>query len=157
MARNVSTNYLDAVNSNGKELPLTLLEITHPGLPTPVRVVNDTLPITVLGNEFTPLSFRPVWPDDLNQGLPKARLSIDNVGRELTQWIESTGGGQGAEVRLMQVLRSDPDTIELDITLGLDNVEMNQLEVSGELGFDDILNRPSVTLTYRPEVAPGLF
>lgn len=157
MARNVSTSYKQAVNSNGKELPLTLLEITHSALAEPVRVVNDTDAITVQGNEFTPLSFRPVWPDDLSQGLPRAGLSIDNVGRELTQWIESTGGGQGAEVRLMQVLRSDPDTIELDITLGLDKVSMNQLEVSGELGFDDILNRPAVTLNYRPEVAPGLY
>ena len=153
----VSAAYHQAVNSNGKALPLTLLEITHPDLATPVRVVNDTQAITVLGNEFTPLSFRPVWPDDLSQGLPRAGLAIDNVGRELTQWIESTAGGQGAEVRLMQVLRSDPDTIELDITLGLDNVELSQLEVTGELGFEDILNRPATTVNYRPEVAPGLF
>ena len=157
MARNVSTNYLEAVNSNGKELPLTLLEITHANLATPVRVVNDTQDITVGGNVFSKMSFRATLPDDLNQGLPRARLAIDNVGRELTQWIESTGGGQGAEVRIMQVLRSDPNTIELDITLGLDKVSMNQLEVSGELGFEDILNRPAVTLNYRPEVAPGLF
>jgi len=157
MPRNVSSSYKDAVNSNAKELPLTLLEITHSGLAIPVRVVNDTQDITVNGSVYSAMAFRATLPDDLSQGQPRARLAIDNVGRELTSWIESTGGGKDAEVRLMQVLRSDPDVLEIDITLGLDDVSMTQIEVSGVLSFDDILNRPAVTVNYRPEIAPGLF
>ena len=157
MPNTVSTNYKDAVNSNAKALPLTLLEITHSALTTPIRVVNDTQDITVNGNVYSAMAFRATLPDDLSQGQPRAGLAIDNIGRELTDWIESTGGGKDAQVRLMQVLRSDPNTLEIDITLWLDNVGMNQTEVNGELSFDDILNRPAVTVNYRPEIAPGLF
>jgi len=157
MPRNVSNNYLDAVISNAKELPLTLLEITHAGLTVPVRVVNDTQDITVNGDVFSKMAFRATLPDDLSKGQPRARIVIDNIGHELTDWIESTGGGKDAQVRLMQVLRSDPNVLEIDITLGLDDVNMTQIEVSGELSFDDILNRPAVTVNYRPEIAGGLF
>jgi hypothetical protein len=82
---------------------------------------------------------------------------VDNVGRVLTDWIDSSKGGRGATARFIQVLPSDPDTIEWDLTMNLDNIEMDALRVRGELTFDDLLNLPAVAVTYRPEVAPGLY
>ena len=158
MPRNYSANLKETINSTGAaESPLILLEIAHADLATPIRVVNDNQDLVSNGNIFIALAFRVTLPDDLEQGLPRAVIAVDNVGRDLTAWIEASGGGQGATVRLMQVLRSAPDVIELDITLDLTNVKMNMLEVSGQLGYDDILNRPAVPLTYRPDVAPGIF
>ena len=54
-------------------------------------------------------------------------------------------------------MRSDPATVEWEITMDLNNLSMTMLEVTGELSFDDLLNKPGVTLVYRPNVAPGLF
>ena len=153
-----STTARKKINSTAAdELPLQLLEIEHPDLVAPVRVVNDTLPITHAGNEFTALGFQLTPPDDLSQGTPRASLVVDNVGRDLTEWLELSGGGKDATVRIILVMRSDPNTIEWDITLGLDNVNISMLEVSGELGFDDMLNLPASNVLYTPEIAPGLF
>ncbi len=153
-----SDQYKRAINATGgSEIPLLLLEINHDGLAVPIRVVADNQDLTHNAHVFTAMDFRATLPDDLESGSPRAQLSIDNVGRELTQWLEETAGGKGATVRMIQVLRSDPDTIEGDVTLDLTNLQVNALEVSGSLGFQDILNQPSIPLTYRPDVAPGLF
>lgn len=154
--------YSDAFKANinavaETEAPLVLLEITHPGLAEPVRVVNDNQDIVSRGFRFVALAFQIVLPDDLEEGLPKATLAVDNVGRELTQWIEESRGGAGATVRIMQVLRSQPDVIEWDVTLDLSNVRMDAATVQGTLSYEDLLNRPAVTLFYRPETAPGVF
>jgi hypothetical protein len=158
MPRNYSRSFQETINRTGApEVPRVLLEISHPGLATPVRVVNDVLDLVSNGNTYTALAFRVTLPDDLDQGQPRATIAIDNVGRDLTAWIESSAGAKGATVRFMQVMRSAPDVIEWEVTLDLNNVRMNMLEISGQLGFDDILNLPAIPLTYRPDVAPGLF
>jgi len=158
MAKGYSSTLKEQLNStSATETPLLLLEIDHPDLAAPVRVVNDNQDLVHLGNTFTAMAFRATLPDDREEGMPRARLAIDNVGKELVAWLEASGGGQGATVRMMQVLRSAPDTIEWEVTMDLSNLSMTALEVSGVLSFDDLLNRPGVTLTYRPETAPGLF
>jgi len=158
MPRSYSATARSGMNAvSSRERPLILLEIDHPDLAAPVRVVRDTQDITVNGNVFVAMGFDITLPDDLGEGLPRARLSIDNVGRELTTWLEASRGGQGATCRIMQVMRSTPTVIEFDMTMDLSNVVMTPDRVTGTLGFDDTLNRPGVTLTYRPDTAPGLF
>lgn len=158
MPRNYSSAFQASVNATGAaEKPLILLEIDHADLATPVRVVNDTQDIIHNSDTFTALAFRVTLPDDLQQGLPRAQIALDNIGRELTQWLEASGGGQGATVRFIQVLRSDPDTVEWEITMDLTNVGMDMMQVTGVLGFSDLVNQPGVPLTYRPDTAPGLF
>jgi len=142
---------------NADNLPIILLEIDHEDLVDPIRVVNDRQDIVFETNTYTALSFRIALPTDLQQGLPRATLAIDNVGKELVQWLETSSGGAGTTVRIIQVIRSDPSTAELDMTMILSNIAVTAAVVSGELGFDDILNIPGVTLAYTPDVAPGLF
>ena len=146
---------INAVSSD--EFPLLLLEITHPDLTSPVRVVNDNLDITFESNVYTAMAFRASLPDDVPNKLPRASLAIDNVGKELVQWLETSAGGQGADCRMIQIMRSDPATVEWEITMDLSNLSMTMLEVTGQLSFDDLLNKPAVTVIYRPSVAPGLF
>jgi hypothetical protein len=142
---------------NATNLQLTLLEIDHPDLTTPVRVVNDRADIVFETNTYTALGFRIALPSDLQKGLPRASLSVDNVGKELVTWLEDSNGGKGTTVRILQVLRTDTSTAEVDITMTLFNIEVTSAAVTGQLGFEDILNIPAVTLIYSPEVAPGLY
>ena len=156
--RNVSALYKRTINAtSAAEVPLLLLEISHSGLTSPIRVVNDTQDLTSNGDLFIALAFRYKLPDDTEGQAPKVMLAIDNVGKEMVSWIETSAGGQGATCRIMQVLRSSPDVIEWEMTCDLHNVAINAVEVTGELGFDDLLSRPAVRLQYRPDVAPGLF
>src|SRR5690606_14932886 len=103
--------YSDAARRNllatsADEPYLTLLEIRHPDLAEPVRLVNDVENITIndpdLGSlVYIACPFRLVKPDDVDQQLPRATLEVDNIGRELTQWLEASNGGKGARCRLM--------------------------------------------------------
>lgn len=158
MARQYSAAYKSTLAAvNAPEAPLVLLEIDHPDLTDPVRVVNDTQDLTSNGNLFVACPFRCTLPDDFENQLPRATLSVDNIGRDLVYWIETSAGGEGSTVRFMQVMRSRPNLVEWEITMSLTNVVVNMLEVSGQLGFENLFNRPAVHLAYRPENSPGLF
>lgn len=137
--------------------PLLLLEITHAGLPDPVRVVGDTQDITSGGHLYVAMGFRLRLPDDVQGQQPRAELAVDNIGRELMQWIESSAGGRNARVRMMQVLRSTPDNVEWEISMQLSNIRATAAEVSGELGFPRLLDVPAVQVRADPQTMPGIF
>jgi len=143
--------------TSSPERLLLLAEISHPDLATPLRVINDTRDLVHNGNTYTATSFSVKLPDDLSEGQPRTRFSITNIGRELVSWLEASGGGAGASVRLVVVVRAEPDVAQLDITMTLHNVVVTSTVVAGVLAFDDLVNTPAVSFNYRPETAPGLF
>lgn len=158
MPRNYSSQFkstLAAVNS--PEIPYVLLEINNAELSVPVRVINDTEDLVSLGHTFIGCPFRVTMPDDLENQLPKASLSIDNVSKELMYWIEKSGGAKGTSVRFMQVMRSRPDIIEWEITMNLYNISCTPKEVTGELGYENLFTKPAVSIQYRSSNSPGIF
>lgn len=142
---------------NAPNLPVTMLEIDHPELLVPVRVINDRADIVFETNTYTALGFNITMPTDLQKGLPRASLSIDNVGKELVEWLEASNGGANTSVRIIQVLRTDPSVPEVDMIMTLRNILVTSSTITGELGFEDLLNVPAVTIIYSPEFAAGLF
>jgi len=158
MPKVVSTTLRDRImRTAAPEAPVVLLEISHPQLAQTVRVINDTLDLTHNGNVYTAIPFRVLWPDDQEEQAPRATLAIDNVGKELVQWIEASSGGVGAVVTMKKVLRSNPDFVELQVEMDLQAIEMNVSEVQATLGFKNLFQKPLVRLTYRPETHPGMF
>ncbi|HWL29961.1 MAG TPA: DUF1833 family protein [Burkholderiaceae bacterium] len=139
------------------ESPLELIEITHPDLAIPARFVNDRLDIIVDGNVYTATRFRLTRPDDVDRQTPQARLAVDNVGRDLTVWVEQSNGGKGARCRVMAVLRSSPSVKEFDMTLDLAGISIDTLEVSGGLGFQNTLGQNAVAVRFDPLTAPGCY
>lgn len=155
-----SSGFNRAINATGgSEAPRILLQIDHPTFSVPIRVVNDNLDLTSNGNLFVALAFDITLPDDFSGQLPVAKLSMDNVGREIVDPLEASGGGEGATVRVMQVLRSAPDAIEWEATLDLKNVQIppGLMRVTADLGYEDILNKPAVLSRHDPITSPGLF
>lgn len=136
---------------------LVALEIIHPDLAVPVRVVNNTESVTIQGNEFIACPFQLTLPEDVDRQVPKAKLSVDNIGRELTQWLEVSGGGKGAKCRILQVVPSSPDIIEYDMTLDLTGLSIDNMAVSGDLGFQETLNQSAVAIRYDPISSPALW
>lgn len=156
--REYSAQYKSTLGAlSPEESPLILLEIDHSALSEPVRVVNDATDLTSNGHLFVACPFRCTLPDDFENQLPRATLAVDNVGRDLVYWIESSNGAMGATARFMQVMRSRPDLIEWEITMALSGITITQSEVSGMLGFEDFFTRPAVRLSYRPDNSPGMF
>jgi hypothetical protein len=157
MARTISDNYRERVSSTSGEAPVYLLEITHAQLAVPIRVVRDTVDLVSNGNLFVAFMFNVMPPDENAQEVATAKLSIDNVGREMVQWLELSGGGRGAQVRIMQVMRNAPDVIEYDQTIGLQGVTMTPTTITANLGYDDTVNAPGLTQRYQPSNTPGIF
>lgn len=158
MSRNYSDEFKSTLAAvSAPEAPFILLEINHPDLSEPVRVINDMQNITSNGNLYIACPFRCILPDDYDGQLPKARLSIDNVGRDLMYWIDSSNGGQGSTVKFIQIMRSRPNQIEWEITMNMYNVNVTMHEISAELGFDNLFSKPAISMQYRPDNSMGLF
>jgi hypothetical protein len=126
-------------------------------LAAPIRVVNDVQNIVVDGDTYIAMPFRVTLPDDVKGQIPQATLEVDNIGRELTQWLEVSGGGQGAKCKIMQVMRSDANNVEFEIELDLTNLSITNEVVSGQLGFVNTLGRVSTVVNFTPTTAPGLW
>lgn len=157
MTKNYTANFKEQTGSTSGTEPVYLLEITHPQLGTPVRLVNDTQDLTHNGNNFVAAAFRVQFPDDISKSVPQVPIAVDNVGREMTQFLEQSQGGKGAQVRILQVMRDTPNVVEQEYTLSLVGVKQTMLEISGVLSYENFLDIPALAATYTPELAPGLF
>lgn len=157
MARDVSAPTRRDINSTSGTKTLELIRINHVDLPASLAFVNDNENVTSNGELFTAIHFNLEPPDDLAQGLPKARLSVDNVGREITDWLDASTGGRGATVDILYVSRATPDVVEYATTLELAGVSQSPVTISGDLGYKNLLALPAVAMQYRPDTAPGVF
>lgn len=163
MAHQYSPEYHEVITAlSPPEHPFVLLKIEH-ALATPLRLINDTQDLVSNGERYIAVRFRPVWVDDVEGQLPRATLQIDNTSGTLSRLLEQTGGMRGMKITMMQVLRSQPDVIERQIQLDVDTVSMNTDAAQFGLGFEDMLNKSAINLTYRPPTTsgargfPGLF
>ena len=144
---------------------LAALEIRHPDVSTPVRVIADRVERLIETHVYTPVAFRARLVDDVDGRVPSAELAVDNVGRPLMAWIEASQGGRDATVRVMHVLPGADDAgaddgtgaVAWEVTLDVLGVQATQLEVTVRLGYDPLLDRPAVRVRYDPRTAPGLF
>jgi hypothetical protein len=158
MAKTYTANWGKKTNAvSAGEFPLVLLEINRSDLVTPIRIVNDATDLTHNGNLFTGLPFEITLPDDPEYGMPQAQLSIMNVGKELTTFIEDADWTIETTATLTQVIRSSPNVAEWSITMIMSDIQMNSMSITAKLGFEDLLGVPAVTLKFSPTNAPGLY
>lgn len=134
---------------------LCLLTITAVGLP-PLRVVNNSVPITSRGQEYVPYPFDITLPADDSDTLPQVQLKISNVDREIIQFIRAQLEPPAIVVEL--VTSAYPDLVEKSLTfLRLTNVSYDALVVTGQLDVDDFLSQRFPAESYVPPLYPGLF
>lgn len=136
---------------------LMLLEISHPSLSSTVRLVNDTRDLIALGQFWVGLPFAVTLPNDAAKEVPRARLQMDNVGRELTGELESLPPGAALTATLRVVHRSTPSTVDYEFVSPLSGVRVDQSSVSATMGPDDIMRRSAVRIRFDPITAPALF
>ena len=136
---------------------LVLLKIDHAALSAPLRLVADTRDITTLGDTYRALPFSITLPNDKAREMPRARLQMDNVGRELTAELERLPPGAALTATLMIVHRSTPGVVDYEFTAPLSGVRVDQTSVSATMGPDDLMRRPATLLRFDPKTAPGLF
>lgn len=134
----------------------TGLEIAHPSVAAPVRVVDDAEPQTVAGVRYEPLAFRARLVDDPEGGVPRCELALDNVGQALTQWIERSGGGAGATVKVRRWAHGAA-AIDWEVAVEVQSMRVDAAEVTATLGYEPLMGRRAVLLRHDPQTSPGLF
>jgi hypothetical protein len=89
--------------------------------------------------------------------MAEATLVLDNVGRELVVWVDNANLRKPTTCTIRLVLASDPDTVEFETTMFLDDVSINVLVLTGRLSYGLRLDEPGVATRYTAQIAPGLF
>ena len=145
------------ISVNNVDVPIYLLEISHPALAVPVRICNDNEDIVSNGNIYRACPFNITFPNDSDSEVPRAQLELDNVGRQLVTWIEQTNGAEGTTVTMKLIQKSNPDLIESDIELSFSSINVTPLKISGTVGYERLLNARSVNQTYNADDFKGLF
>ena len=153
-----TSNRFDQASRAGtpEALVVTAIEIKHPAVTAPVRVVNDTRDHMIEAHLFVAARFNARLADDADGQAPRAELVIDNVGDVLTRWVELSDGGNGATIKLFQFI-ANVGFIEWEVELDVVGMQVSTQSVTARLGFDPMLHRPAVQIRHDPDHSPGLF
>ena len=157
MSRNVSLIARRAMNAQETDqVFLHLLDIDHPDLTEPIRVVNNTVAVVSEGNVYQAFPFQVDLPDEKEGQISTARLTIDAVDRSIIQVIRTIS--EAATISLKIILADTPDVIEagpFDFTLR--NVSYDAYRVSGTLVYEDRLDLRIPADSFDPQNFRGLF
>lgn len=162
----LSTAARRAINAQETdEVFLLLLTLSHPSLPEPIRVVDNTVNITSRGHTYVAYPFKIDLPDDAPDESPRVRLEIDNVGvpddadplqRRVSDYIRAIDSPFTCALEI--VLASTPDVVEAGpFEVKATSAEYDVMTVSAELGYEDLLNEPFPGDSFIPATHPGLF
>ena len=154
-----ATTRLDAFSLSGRQ-PTYAIEIAHPDVTDNIRVIADTQDATIEGNTYTALAFRARLPQQREGEVLAASVEVDNIGREMTQWVEASGGGRGATMRVMEVGFDIGGNAE--IVWEVSGLDVGQAQLTNEsfsISLTDISAAQSnaVKLRHDASESPGLF
>ena len=140
--------------------PIYALEISHPDIPDNIRVVNDTQEVTIEGNTYVALAFRPRLPQEKEGEIRQAGIEVDNVGRRMVEWVEASNGGRGATMRIMELVVNAARVAE--IVWEVPNLDVGAARMTNEvlsvlLVDEGSSQAPAVKLRHDPVESPGLF
>lgn len=151
-----ATAIAEAFKEDSSVAWLILLTITHDDLAEPIRCVNSRGDVMSNGETFIAFPFSIVLPGEDGETMPRARLRIDNVSREVYSAIWALDPAPYVQVDV--VLSSDPNTIEYTVGgMRLERVEADDLYLTGELTVSNIGIEPYPGDSFSPSKFPSLF
>jgi len=155
--RNTSLTFRQAVyGQETDEVFIVLLEISHEDLDSPIRVCNNDSNIESNGDTYIAYPFNITLPEDSADDFPQARITIDNVSQDLTAAIRTIQ--TPPTVRIMVVLASDPDTIEVDLPgFIMTNISYDAKTITGTISVENFMSEPFPGDLFTPTRFPGLF
>lgn len=166
MSRSVSSTLTEQIFAQDMdEVVITLIEITHDDLSEPIYVSSDpteTLSTGVKGTisnsiEYAQIPFQLTLQEQTDNLLARAKLSIDNINREIMLAIRQANNSP-PNVTIKIVLASDPDTVEIEIpNLQLNNITGTAAVVEGELQPKILQGETFPRNTFNKSNFPGVF
>ena len=166
MTRTVSNTFKAAAFAQQTgEVFIMLVTLSSPGLIDDIRVCSDPfelLPtagvrgVVSRGDEYVFLPFEITLPTEDDSGIARAKLTIDNVTRQVVQAVRSSAGRIGITIEI--VLASDPDTVEVSMNdFILDGITYDALTVTGEISLEYYDLEPFPSSRFTPSYFPGIF
>lgn len=154
--RDLSTQFLTELNSQESgDVIIWLLEATNNSI-DPVYLASNTEDIVSNGRTYTAFPFKvTITPDDDDEA-PVTRIDFSNIGLDLIERIRSVV--DPIRFKLMLVLASDPDSVEVEIPdlIGR-SLSYDSKQISYTLTYDDILSVVVPSHIYGPLEFGGLF
>jgi len=136
---------------------LLFLEVSAPSFAETLRIVNDTRDWTSNGLLYIGVPFGFKLPDDVAGQTPRAVLTLENVGRGITDDLETLGPQDVVTAKLKISDRADPNVIERVYILPMTQVSVNTKTATAQCGYDSLMRQQAVRLRYNPFTAPGAF
>lgn len=135
---------------------LLLVEISHPSFTQTIRLVQDNDDIVIGANTYIGLPMQIQLPQDVAKEAARAKINIDNVGRDLGAEFERLGPGAALDVTLRNVSRATPSIVEYEFVSGANAATIDMTDVSLTLGDDEWMRMNIVNLRADPTTSPGL-
>lgn len=108
------------------------------------------------GQRYIFLPFQVVLPHDDKTGVITAKLTIDNVNRQIVQYARQTK--KAIDVDVSVVLSNNLDNVEIEYKgFKLTNVTYDGFTVSGNLSIEYLGSEPFPAGRFTPSGFPGLF
>ena len=167
MSRNISTAFLEALNSQETdEVVICLLTITHDEIADTIylssdattRLSDDPLVYATAsrGNNYLYLPFTFTMPDDKSDTPPRVQLSFDNIERTLVTLLRSVSSPVNVKVEL--ILASSPDVVEIEMpVMQLSDVSIDVDQIGATLVVDSLVNEPYPAGSFTPSNFPAIF
>lgn len=169
MSRTLSSTALRALFAEDTgDYPILLVTVTHDTFQAPIRVSSDpTTRLSATDAEiiygtvsrsmsFAFLPFQISLPGEFEDSAPRARISIDNVSRELTAAVRTLTSPPVVTIEL--VMASTPDVVEATFpNFDLSDVDGDVMTISGTLSIDLLVLEPFPAGIFSPGQFPGLF
>lgn len=160
-----SANFHEAINSRTTdEVFIILLTLDQVALEEPIRISSDTRDVLSTGVrgvesqtfEWPYLPFELVLPNLEQDALPRCKLVVDNISREIIAAIDAMTSPP--DLRIQIVLSSDPEVIEYDLQgLKMHSVTYNAFTIEGEFTIEYFMDEPYPAVRFTPSRFPGLF
>ena len=155
-----SLTYRQALHSISlTESPVELIEFSHAIL-TPMeifRFVNDNIDITIDGIKYIASKFYFKMASSGTDSNPTATLRFFCNNADVNNYIKSTFGAKDGHISYGHAMRSDPSALQKYIKFQISDCSITTNEIVFTLNFKNIFRRKSITETYRPENAEGVF
>ncbi len=156
MSRTLSTTGLKAIFAQEiSEVFAILLTITHPDLEMPIYVSSDAVDTVSRGQVYTALPFDLTLPDENDLHMPRAYLTIDNVGRVLMAPIRQMNAPADVKIEIIRV--SEPDFVEIAFPdFKLTNIRYDAAKIQGKLSLEVFASQPYPAGIFAPSEFTGL-
>lgn len=164
----ISNNFRRAAYAQETDVAvIVLLTLSTEDLPDTIRVCNvpvqkfsnlgeNVYGLISNGQQYLFLPFDIELPQDDKTGAVSARLTIDNVNRQIVQYARETK--KPINVTVQVILSNDLDTVEFESSdFKLTNVSYNGFNVTGDLSIDYLGLEPFPCGRFTPSGFSGLF